>query len=176
MENKSATDCQVRLNTTSALQSKVGTEAMAEKTAWVSCVYFFFKNERAEMIPSALKCSPSVELAWSASLLRVSPRRVRHATCEKLLLFLPPRACQSDSNKRGKEWRSRQIAIEAQSFLTVLGRTFRAGEGKSVSLPRLSSRRAFISHLLLRSCGSEVCFCMVASFVFQRPADHHPWM
>ena len=42
MENKPASDRQVRLNTTSAFQSKVRAEAMMEKTARVSCVYFFF--------------------------------------------------------------------------------------------------------------------------------------
>ena len=135
MENKPACDCQVRLNTTSALQSKVGAKAMTEKTARMSCVYLFFEKERAEMIPNALKCIPIIELACSASLVHVSPRRVRHASCEKLRLFLPPGACQSESNKRVEERRLRQIALQAQSFFTVLGQTFRAGESKSVGLP-----------------------------------------
>ena len=54
------------------------------------------------MIPSALKCSRSVELVRSASIVGASSCRTRHATFGKLRLFLPPRAYQNDLDKKGQ--------------------------------------------------------------------------
>ena len=76
------------------------------------------------MIPSALKCSRSVELVRSAATVDARTRRTRRTTFGKLRLFLPSGACQHHINTTRQRAKVKTDRLSVAILLSRFGTNF----------------------------------------------------